>query len=727
MNIIGKANTKRKYLWSGFICTLSAAAVLALTAAPSFAVELGASEWVKTEQTALRLISATETAGASDTLKLGLHFKLEPGWKIYWRSPGDAGFPPEPNWNRSNNIASTTLRWPAPERFSILGLETLGYTREVVLPIIVKRVAALKPTQLGGIVRYLVCDKICIPYDAEIALRLNTGDESPSQFAHLINRFDTTVPSNGKRHRIFIDAAETWSDNDSTWLRIKASSIFPFKAPDLFPEGPPVVTFSKPSIALGPKGNTVIIDMRVFGTNELNDQMGKTLAGRELTLTIVDGGRSAETKLNVNFANPNLITQKPASEPTLLVILGLAILGGLILNLMPCVLPVLSIKLMSVMGHGGGEAKLVRLSFLASAAGIVVAFMALALTLIALKAGGMTIGWGIQFQQPWFLIFMTILMMLFACNLWGLFEIRLPFWISHLSMRAENVHGLGRHFLQGAFATLLATPCSAPFLGTAIGFALVRSWLEISIVFAALGIGLALPYLTVAAFPELVTRLPKPGPWMTTLRRFLGLALAATWVWLLSVLATNIGIIGSMAVGGLTALTAGLFLLGRRAFLGITVAIIIPFFVPGLLDKFPSKNLAKKSQYSSANELGNLWIDFNESAIQEMVARGKTVFVDVTASWCLTCQVNKLLVLDSKAVLQAFKSQQVVAMQADWTKPNPIISAYLASYGRYGIPFNAIYGPQLPGGIVLHELLSKDAILDAFSRASKPSKIPKKK
>jgi suppressor for copper-sensitivity B len=260
---------------------------------------------------------------------------------------------------------------------------------------------------------------------------------------------------------------------------------------------------------------------------------------------------------------------------------------------------------------------------------------------------------------------------------------------------------------------------------------LVRSWLEISIVFAALGIGLALPYLTVAAFPELVTRLPKPGPWMTTLRRFLGLALAATWVWLLSVLATNIGIIGSMAVGGLTALTAGLFLLGRRAFLGITVAIIIPFFVPGLLDKLPgknpAKNLVKKSQYSSANESGNLWIDFNESVIQEMVARGKTVFVDVTASWCLTCQVNKLLVLDSKAVLQAFKSQQVVAMQADWTKPNPIISAYLASYGRYGIPFNAIYGPQLPGGIVLHELLSKDAILDAFSRASKPSKIPKKK
>ena len=707
------------------------AAIITLTAGPVSAFEAGASEWIKTKQTAIRLISTTKTVGDSEALSLGLHFKLKPGWKIYWRSPGDAGFPPEPNWGRSENVESATLRWPAPERFSVFGLETLGYTREVVLPITVRRSNATSPLKLSGNVRYLVCDNICIPYDADVALRLDIGNESPSRFAHLINRFDATVPSDGKRHRISIDTAETWSDGDGTWLRIKASSTLPFKAPDIFPEGPPIVTFSKPSITLEPKGHSVILDMRVFGTDELDDQVGKTLAGRELTLTIVDGRRSAETKLNVYFANPKLTAQKPESEPTLLVILGLAILGGFILNFMPCVLPVLSIKLLSVLDHGGGKAKLVRLSFLASAAGILVAFLVLAITLIALKAGGMTVGWGIQFQQPWFLIFLTILMMGFACNLWGIFEIRLPFWVSHWSARSENARGLSRHFLQGAFATLMATPCSAPFLGTAIGFSLARSWIEISTVFTALGVGLALPYLAVAAFPGLASRLPKPGPWMTTLRRFLGLALAATWVWLLFVLATNIGTIGSVVVGGLTVLAAGLLFFGRHAFLSITVAILTPFLVLGLLGKLPSKNavenLAINSHYSSESELTKFWTEFNEAAIPELIARGKTVFVDVTASWCLTCQANKRLVLETEAVLQAFKTQQVVAMRADWTRPDPIISAYLARYGRYGIPFNAVYGPALPDGIVLPELLSRNEILDAFSRASKTSKTLKRK
>ena len=736
--------------WNGLFSVLGIAVMLALASAPAPAQtaeppnafqtlknsgEPGTSNWIKTDQTALRLIAATETARASDTLSFGLHFKLLPGWKIYWRSPGDAGFPPEPDWGRSKNLKNAQLHWPAPERFSVLGLETLGYKKEVVLPITVSRADALKPLELAGTVRYLVCDEICIPYDADIALTLNPGDGKPSRFAHLINRFEVTVPGDGMRHRVSIDAAETWSDGKDAWLRVKASAVLPFQAPDVYPEGPPVLSFSKPTVSLGPDGRTAVLEIKVYGLEELTDGAGKTLAGRTLTLTMVDGNRSAEKKLTVSAATGAAAkTRAPAASqtpgarttegaPSLIVILGLALLGGLILNLMPCVLPVLSIKLLGVVGHGGGEAKLVRVSFLASAAGIVFAFLGLAGALIALKAGGMTVGWGIQFQQPWFLVAMTLLVIAFACNLWGLFEIRLPLWISDLGEHASHVHGLGGNFLQGAFATLLATPCSAPFLGTAVGFALARDWTEISAVFAALGVGLALPYLTVAAFPGLATRLPRPGPWMVTLRRILGLALVATGVWLLSVLAANIGLGGAVAVGGLTAAAVGLLFLRRHARLGIALAVIAAFLVPGWLGTTPVGGMAgngpTKAAYYGGGELDKLWTPFDEAAIPGLVARGNTVFVDVTADWCITCQVNKGLVLNTDAVLRAFKASNVVVMQADWTRPDPVISDYLARYGRYGIPFNAVYGPSAPDGIVLAELLSRDEVLDAFSRASK--------
>ena len=700
-------------LWLRLFSAFALAALITLAPAQIEAAEPGASAWIKTEQTALRLVAATETAGDSKTLNLGLHFKLEPGWKIYWRSPGDAGYPPEADWGRSANLKSAVLHWPAPERFSVLGLETLGYQKEVVLPITVKRADALKPLELAGTVRYLVCDDICIPYDADIALTLTSGDGKPSRFAHLINRYQVTVPGDGKRHRVSINAAETWVDGKNAWLRVKASTVLPFQTPDLYPEGPAILSFSKPAVTLSPDGRTAQLDMKVFGLDELQDSTGKTLAGRTLTLTMVDGERSAEKKLTVSAGG-----QTTQAGPSLIVILGLAILGGLILNLMPCVLPVLSIKLLGVVGHGGGETRLVRLSFLASAAGILFAFMVLAASLIALKAGGMTVGWGIQFQQPWFLIAMTVLVVAFACNLWGLFEINLPVLISDLGEHAGHVHGLGGHFLQGAFATLLATPCSAPFLGTAVGFALARGGFEISAVFAMLGIGLALPYLTVAAFPGLATRLPRPGPWMVSLRRFLGLALAATGIWLLSVLAVSIGTTGAIAVGGLTAAAVGLLRLGRSARLGIALAVLAAFLVPGWLGT-PPGNAITKATFTGSGELDKLLAAFDAAAIPGLVAEGKTVFVDVTADWCLTCQVNKGLVLNTEPVLKVFKAPKVVVMRADWTLPDPVIAAYLARYGRYGIPFNAVYGPGAPDGIVLPELLSQSAVLDAFSRASK--------
>ncbi len=677
-----------------------------------------ASNWITTEQTSVRLIAASSAQGNGGDIKLGLQFKLQPGWKIYWRSPGDAGFPPQLDWDGSRNLVEATVGWPVPERFSVLGLETLGYKKEVVFPITARTISPSQNADLKLSLKYLTCSEICIPYDAELSLSVPPGTHSPSSFAHLIDRFQAAVPGDGRRHGLDIISASAQENDIWTGLRINAVSTLPFEAPDLFAEGPPGIAYSKPQITLSSDRMKAVIDITVDGLEYLDDAVGKTLNGRSFTLTLADGQRSTEEVLNVNVERSVSNDVKPSADIlSLTTVLGLALLGGLILNLMPCVLPVLSIKLIGAIGHGGGDSRHVRLSFIASSAGILFAFMILAATLVALKLSGGAIGWGIQFQQPWFLISMIIVVILFACNLWGFFEVALPRFLADLGGRSVHSDGLGGHFVQGAFATLLATPCSAPFLGTAVGFALARGPFEIFAVFAALGIGLAFPYLAVALFPTLATRLPKPGMWMVRLRQILGFALLATALWLLSVLdattsLTNTLVMASMIAAIILTLYTGHRLPEQKPKTTPVAAILI---LAAIL--FPITPETGISTSNPSNGSGIAWQAFDRGAIGRMVAAGRTVFVDVTADWCITCQVNKSVVLGQDPVFTLLKDGSVEALKADWTLPDEKIANYLASFGRYGIPFNVVYGPGAPGGIPLPELLSQDAVLAAISKA----------
>lgn len=401
----------------------------------------------------------------------------------------------------------------------------------------------------------------------------------------------------------------------------------------------------------------------------------------------------------------------------LLSILGLAVLGGLVLNLMPCVLPVLSIKLMGVVSKRGKNRREVRLGFLASAAGILFTFLALAGVTIAAKVAGIAIGWGVQFQHPPFLVALALMCVLFAANLWNLYEIQLPAdVVSNIAHRNRDA-GLVSDFLSGAFATVLATPCSAPFLGTAIGFALAAGPLEILAVFVALGAGLALPYLLIALFPGLIVLLPRPGGWMITLRRILGVALLGTAVWLISVLVAQVGSLAALLVGA--CLVALLILLWIRQRLegpkhvGALVSIVsfaMLAFVP------PSILRAGVTDDHAANAV-SIWQPFDVRQIHQLVKEGRVVFVDVTADWCITCQANKKLVLDRAPVLTRLVQNDTVAMKADWTRPSDQIATYLASFGRYGIPFSVVYGTRAPDGIPLPEILTSDAVIAAFNRA----------
>lgn len=683
-----------------------------------------AGPWWNTDHGSVRLIAASDAVGSGENIRLGLHFKMIPDWKIYWRTPGDAGFPPQPNWAGSKNLASIDVDWPLPVRFSVVGLETLGYKNEVVLPLTLASFEPGKPVSLRVKMPYLTCAEICVPYQAELSLDLPAGSETTTLEAGLIERFAAQVPTKGADASLSVAAAEIDGKPGKQNIRIVANAATAFENPDILIEGPPGFLFGKAKLAALDQGVRAVMVSTVTAPRQKSKGGAPAdLVGASLTLTVINGSKAIEQTVEARKGQTLVPPPKapPVSGFAFLSILGLAVLGGLILNLMPCVLPVLSLKLLSVVGHGGGDPGPVRRGFLASSAGIVVSFLVLGTVAVLLKSGGHAVGWGIQFQHPLFLTITATIVALFAANLWGLFEIRLPGTVADVAASAgqDRPQGLTKHFLTGAFATLLATPCSAPFLGTAVGFALARGPMEIYAIFGALGVGLALPYLMIAAAPSLATRMPRPGPWMVTLRRILGFALAATALWLLTVLDTQAGRVSALLGGGLIVIFLGILGFGHlkatasRVIIwgSVTAIALLGIAMP------PQFAIESKAILADANSVIR-WQPFAPEAIAGHVAAGRIVFVDVTADWCVTCKVNKVLVIDSDVVSARLNAKHIVAMKADWTRPDPVITAFLQRFMRYGIPFNVVFGPKSPDGIVLPELLTKNAVMSALDSAS---------
>ncbi|MEE8526880.1 MAG: thioredoxin family protein [Thermoanaerobaculia bacterium] len=387
--------------------------------------------------------------------------------------------------------------------------------------------------------------------------------------------------------------------------------------------------------------------------------------------------------------------------------LVLAVFGGFILNAMPCVLPVLSLKVFGLVKSAGEGRSQLLFGTLATTAGILLSFWALALVAVLASRAGAAVGWGVQFQQPAFVAFLAVVVVLFSLNMWGLFEIPLPQSLARVGGSGGR-QGLAGHFASGLFATLMATPCSAPFLGTAVGFALGREPAVIFAIFTAVGIGLALPYLLIAALPGMVDRLPKPGPWMVTMRQMMGFLLAAAAVWLFYVLAAQIAA-EQLAVVQLALLALAFFAWlhhrsegrsRRLAAAGMVLASVagVALAVPG--------------------EKGRIdWVVFDESQAIALASGGRPVFVDFTADWCLTCKANERLVLETAAVADAFDRHRVVAMKGDWTNRDDTISEYLGRYGKAAVPFYILYRPgqePLPFG----ELLTKGRVLGALDESA---------
>jgi suppressor for copper-sensitivity B len=663
-----------------------------------------ATDWVGDSRAAVRLITATDNVPADSTLEAGLEFRFAKGWHGYWRTPGDAGIPPAVDWSASENISGEEISWPAPHRLVIDELQNSVYENGVVLPVKLFLKQAHTSVRIKASITYAACSDVCVPLEAELTLALPTGVGGTSAQSGLISSAQKRVP--GSPDAAGVDVIGTrfaGPASEPTLVVDLKSRSGPFIQPDLLVEGAGDGIPPAPKVELQDAGKTARLTVRLAALPPV---------GRPLTLTLIDENRATEFKVPTGKAIPD-------HSSLFFAALLSALLGGLILNLMPCVLPVLSIKLFAFTRQAGGGLREVRLGSAATASGITFSFMLLAVSLVGLKWSGATLGWGIQFQQPWFLAGMAVLTVLFAASFFEWLPIGLPSSIANVASKRSGGPMI-EAFLTGVFATLLATPCSAPFVGTAVGFALARGPSEIFAIFMCLGLGMALPYWITALFPGCVRWLPRPGPWMLVVRKFLGILLLGAAVWLIYVLWSTAG---AWTAGVTAALLA--CLLGYRALISapvkgkiaspashrsglITAGLVVVPLIVSLSAAAPVSQPAA----------GQEWQAFDLDALPGLIAGGNTVLVDVTATWCLTCKVNDVRVLENAEVRSQLQQSHVIRMRADWSRPNPYIADYLHRFARYGIPFDVVYGPHRPDGEALPELLTTSALLRAIDRAS---------
>ncbi|MFB2871339.1 protein-disulfide reductase DsbD family protein [Aeromonas jandaei] len=644
--------------------------------------------WLTSPQNDHARVRLQADRSAPDHTRILLDVALESGWKTYWHSPGEGGIAPRILWDEP--VGDFQWRWPAPRHFEVAGLSTQGYQGEVRFPLSLNY-----PTgqSLKGTLRLSTCSNVCILTDFPFTLAVD--GQTPAGFdfgwAKAISNLPQPLPADTR--------VELGYQHNQ--LQLRAERAEGWQSPALFIEALEGAEFGKPALEV--EGNTLIARVPVSDGWQGD---APDLRGQSLGLLLTSGEQAWQTKGSIGEA---LVL--PAPSQPLLWLLGAALLGGLILNLMPCVLPVLALKLGSVLQHQAREQGTVRKQFLAASAGIIASFWVLAAMSSLLRATQGAVGWGIQFQSAGFIGFMVLVTLLFCANLLGLFEIRLP---SNLNTRlaTSGGNGLGGHFLQGSFATLLATPCSAPFLGTAVAFALAAPLGQLWLIFTALGIGMSLPWLLVAALPRLALWLPKPGRWMGRLRILLGLMMLGSSLWLASLLGSHLGNVQVYWLMAAMLLALLIGIVWRYGIRGFTLALSLSALVGAAL------LLGGAFTAQGAGSIDRVvWQPLSERAIADALAQNKRVFIDVTADWCVTCKANKYNVLLRDEVQNALSAPDVVALRGDWSKPDDTIAAFLRQRGAAAVPFNQIYGPGLPQGETLSPLLDKADLLTLLNQA----------
>ena len=722
-----------------------AALALAATLAAALAGGAQAADAVKNGHVALRLAPQTTAAAPGSTLYVGLEQRIEPGWHTYWRNPGDSGEPTAIAWTLPPGWTAGPIVWPAPERADTGPLVNYVYSDRVVLPTPIQVPASAKAGErlpVHAAVTYLVCKDVCVPEQATLDLTVPVSSAAPQvdpTLGQAIGAALAAAPKPAGLKASFqphgdtvalsvTGAALKGADAAHAWFYPYDGMALDHAKPQLVSRGPDGVTLILPAgygftHGPAPKALDGVLWLADGKAWEVSATPGAALAGA------AGGAPVASTPAPAGGVTPTASSTAGAPAVVgLLGALGLAFVGGLILNLMPCVFPVLSLKAAALARHGDSPER-ARAEGLAYLGGVVASFLLLAGALIAVRAAGQEVGWGFQLQSPGVTAALGLLMLLVALNLSGVFEVGGSVQGAGGGLAGRG--GLVGSAFTGVLAVVVAAPCTAPFMAPAIGWALVQPPVAALAVFAGLGLGLAAPLTAVSFIPALFTRLPRPGAWMEGLRHVLAFPMYATAAWLAWVFVTQTGVAGMpflFAAAVALAFAAWAWGVGQRqdrtlvpriaAVAGLVAAI--PLAAQGAsFDGAGAPAAAGAAQTARSGGLdARPW---SPEQVAMLTGQGHPVFVDFTAAWCITCQVNERGALAGARVVDAFRETGAVYLKADWTRRDATIARTLAANGREGVPLYLVYGPGGAAPRVLPQLLTEGAVVQAIEAAAKPA------
>lgn len=668
-----------------------------------------------------RLLSEVNSVQPGADIWLAVEAKMDKGWHIYWRNVGDTGLETAVEWTLPQGFSAGALQWPYPERIVEDPLVVYGYhgTKYFLTQIHVSRnVKVNRPVTIKAKLSWLVCAEVCVPGDTTMTIELpikNTVPETDTRYAQLfsdarhqlpIKPGDWKIEAAVEGDKLLIQAVPP------AWFKGELGSVtfFPYQANVIQNAG---------KASMEKKGPAYRLSLPLA---EQDAVIPDTLKG----ILVADHGwrgENSEKAVEIILPLQKELSSLPGGGAGKIWLAFLfAFLGGIILNLMPCVLPVLSIKIMSFVKQAHDEHVQPWKHGLIFTLGVLVAFWALAGLLLILKAGGAHLGWGFQLQSPTFIIIVAAFIFLFGLSMLGVFEIGAS--LTTVGGAAQKYHGMMSSFVSGIIATIVATPCTAPFMGSALGFALTQpNWVALS-VFTFLGLGMAAPFFILSSIPKLLKYVPKPGRWMESLEQFMGFLLVGTVVWLVWVLGVQAGINAvTLVLFDLFLTAVGAWIYGRWGNLAMPKKTRILAWLMALVIVVGSNGyvLANIDSYTVSPQQtvgkgeGLHWQPFSEEKVAELTASGKPVFVDFTAAWCLSCQVNEQVAFGSEEVQKKFAELGITALKADWTSRDEKIGKALAKFGRNSVPLYVLYsGKQGDKPQLLPEIITPGIVLDAL-------------
>lgn len=690
-----------------------------LVAGPAVAQSSPLASVVKTENIRAELVSEVSEVKAGEPFWVGLHFAIRPKWHTYWKNPGDSGLPTEINWKLPAGAKADPIVWPAPTFFDIGGIINYGYHDDVVLLTKITPPAdATGPLVLNADANWLVCEDVCIPEEGKFSLSLPVGPTAKpgsTDTRALFDKARRTVPmespwparfglSKAGDPTLVIDAKGLKADT------IRDAYFFPA-------EWGPVANMAKQSVSV--TANGIRIPLKKGDAKAAAPQQ---IAGTLVLTEKTGGGEQRQAfdivaKHDAAVAASTPITAVGAESISLVQALLFALLGGLILNLMPCVFPVLAMKAAAFVRHGGHARSAMRRDALSYTAGVLVAFGAMATVVVAIRASVGDVSWGFQFQSPIFSLLVAYLFFVIGLNLAGMFEVGGSLAGVGQGLTAKS--GTTGAFFTGVLAVVVATPCTAPFMAAALGFALSQPAPQTFAVLLAMGLGLALPFLALATVPALQRLMPRPGLWMDRLRQFLAFPMFASAVWMIWVLTQQTGPDGVIyALGGMVLIAFAIWLmrissagtLGNWLRRGLAAAAVLLAFAAVLkLEDGPAAASSAGAPSQGVSFEG--WERFSRDRMTEAAAAGKPVFVDFSAAWCITCLVNERVALETPAVRQAFAQTGTVKLKGDWTNRDPEITGLLKELGRAGVPLYLYWAPGAPSPKILPQVLTEASVI----------------